>query len=35
MDCVLNRKKPLTDAKGALQVVRTLEEIGKLLEKSR
>ena len=35
VNCVLSREKPLTDAWSATQVVRTLEEVEKILEKSR
>jgi predicted dehydrogenase len=35
VDCVINRKKPLSDAESAVSVVRTLEAIECLLEKSR
>ncbi len=35
VDCIFGRKKPLTDADSAIAVVRTLEEIEKMLVKSR
>lgn len=35
VQCILNRKKPLTDARFALDVVRTLEEVDAVLDKVR
>ena len=34
-DCIVNRKKPLADARSAADVVRTLEQVQEILEKSR
>ena len=34
-DCIVSRKKPLADARSAADVVRTLEQVQEILEKSR
>ena len=35
VECIVHRKKPLADAESAAQVVQTLEEVEKILKKSR